>query len=286
MEKFPYTPTHTKVVLTIDDVIDEINAHEASVNNPHKVTAAQLGLSTALQWKGIVATFADLPKNASIGWVYSVKNGDDTHASGMNFAWNGTEWDDLGGTLDGIVRSINGEAPDDKGNIIIHGTPELPQTETFYKGTGEFSDTIESIKVNTITAKTSMLKVASPIQEKMAVANNALTVNDATSVYFVTPTESLTIDVSKCSYVSGYSRLVRVYIDLRAVTADITVAIAGGTWDVVKNDIELKAGLVYSLTIELLGSGKVYLGVPVGGGGSDTGDAIDDDTINNLFTEE
>lgn len=297
MDNFTNTPTQADTVHTVDEAVEILNAHTTNTENPHKVTAAQLGLASVLVWKGIVENYSDLPENPTVGWTYSVTNGDATHAAGMNFAWNGTEWDDMGGTFKGIVRTIRGKSPDDTGDIIVYGTPEPPQTDTFYKGTEEFSDAISNIKINTLSPIGSYIKVDAPLQDKLASVNNMLTVDAATSVYYVTPTGNLTIDVSGCAYVSGYSRLVRVYIDLRRVTNTINVTTVGGTLDIVKNDIKLDVGKVHALTIEILGTGKAYIGTPLtgsgtGGGGTGGGGtsseiiAIDTATIDNIVMED
>lgn len=48
------------------------------------------------RYKGSVSTFEDLPKtNLESGDVYNV--GEDSN--GKNYAWTGTEWDDLGGSF-------------------------------------------------------------------------------------------------------------------------------------------------------------------------------------------
>lgn len=289
MDKFTSTPTQAVTVYTVDEVIEVLKSHAANTENPHKVTAAQLGLASVLVWKGVVENFSDLPKNPTVGWTYSVTNGDATHAAGMNFTWNGTTWDDLGGTLKGIVRTICGKSPDDNGDITVYGTPKPPQTDTFYKGTEEFSNSISNIKINTLSPISSYIMVDAPLQDKLTSVNNTLTVNDATSVYYVTPTGNLTIDVSGCAYVSGYSRLVRVYIDLRSVTSAITTTVVGGTLDVVENNVNLAVGKVSALTLEILGTGKVYVGTPGsgggGGGGGTTITAIDTATIDRIVTE-
>lgn len=87
----------------INSVIDGINAHLSDYNNPHKVTAAQLGLSNAYKYKGSVETYEDLPTSVESGDVYNVVKGDKEQgiADGANFAWDGTKWDNLGGLLTG-----------------------------------------------------------------------------------------------------------------------------------------------------------------------------------------
>ena len=72
-----------------------IAAHAGRTDNPHKVTAAQLGLASAYVYKGTVATEADLPKEGNaVGDVWNVEDG------GMNFAWDGEKWDALGGVAE------------------------------------------------------------------------------------------------------------------------------------------------------------------------------------------
>lgn len=286
MDKFTSTPTQAVTVRTVDEVIEVLKSHAANTENPHEVTAAQLGLASVLVWKGVVENYSDLPENPAVGWTYSVTNGDGTHAAGMNFTWNGTTWDDLGGTLKGIVRTICGKSPDDNGDITVYGTPKPPQTDTFYKGTEEFGNSISTIKINTLSPISSYIMVDAPLQDKLTSVNNTLAVNDTTSVYYVTPTGNLTIDVSGCVYVSGYSRLVRVYIDLRSVSAAITATVVGGTLEVVENNINLAIGKVNALTLEILGTGKVYVGTPgSGGSGETTNTAIDTATIDRIVAE-
>ena len=54
-------------------------------------------VASALEWKGSVDTFTDLPASAEVGDMYNVKTAwtDDEgkHTAGTNVAWNGTKWD-------------------------------------------------------------------------------------------------------------------------------------------------------------------------------------------------
>ena len=56
-----------------------------------------LGSTSGYSYKGDVNTFEQLPTNASIGDVYNVIEAFDSYPAGMNFIWNGSEWDALGG---------------------------------------------------------------------------------------------------------------------------------------------------------------------------------------------
>lgn len=84
----------------ITAVTNALDAHKADYNNPHKVTAAQLGLATVYKYKGSVETYADLPTSSQqVGDVYNVKQADPDHniEAGDNVAWDGTTWDILAG---------------------------------------------------------------------------------------------------------------------------------------------------------------------------------------------
>lgn len=95
--------TTTALTERIDTVANNLATHEADFNNPHKVTAEQLGLTTVYQYKGSVATYADLPTTGQkIGDVYNVETADPDHGikAGDNVAWDGAQWDILGGNHD------------------------------------------------------------------------------------------------------------------------------------------------------------------------------------------
>lgn len=87
----------------ITAVTNALDAHKADYDNPHKVTAAQLGLATVYKYKGSVETYADLPTSGQqVGDVYNVKQADPDHniEAGDNVAWDGTTWDILAGDTD------------------------------------------------------------------------------------------------------------------------------------------------------------------------------------------
>lgn len=87
----------------ITAVKNALAAHKADYNNPHKVTAEQLGLTKVYQYKGSVATYADLPTTGrKLGDVWNVETADPAHGikAGDNVAWAGAQWDILGGNHD------------------------------------------------------------------------------------------------------------------------------------------------------------------------------------------
>lgn len=138
--------TTTDLTEKITTVANNLATHEADFNNPHKVTAEQLGLTTVYQYKGSVATYADLPTTGQkVGDVWNVETADPNHGikAGDNVAWDGTQWDILGGNHDlsgyaqlnssntftalnafrGNIRVSNGTAAGSYGNIDIGVAP-------------------------------------------------------------------------------------------------------------------------------------------------------------------
>ena len=51
-------------------------------------------ISSVMSYKGTVDTVEDLPSSATVGDVYNVTS------TGMNYAWNGSQWDALGSDID------------------------------------------------------------------------------------------------------------------------------------------------------------------------------------------
>lgn len=77
-----------------DPIIGDITAsgHTITVS---RVGLDDLGLASAYKYKGSVAEYTNLPTSDQVtGDVYNVES------DGMNYAWNGSAWDALGGTVD------------------------------------------------------------------------------------------------------------------------------------------------------------------------------------------
>lgn len=88
---------------TASDVSAAIIAALANGNDPYQTASAVASaiasaVASAYKYKGSVATVADLPASGNTnGDVYDVQ------ATGVNYAWNGTEWDALGQYVDTSV---------------------------------------------------------------------------------------------------------------------------------------------------------------------------------------
>ena len=138
--------TTTDLTEKITTVANNLATHEADFNNPHKVTAKQLGLTTVYQYKGSVATYADLPTTGQkVGDVWNVETADPDHGikAGDNVAWDGAQWDILGGNHDlsgyaqlnsantftalntfrANIRVSNGTAAGSQGQIVLGVKP-------------------------------------------------------------------------------------------------------------------------------------------------------------------
>ena len=65
-------------------------------------------LTTVMNYKGSVANFEALPAEKAVGDVYNVEAAHGDYAAGTNYAWDGKQWDPLGGTF--VIDSIeNGD---------------------------------------------------------------------------------------------------------------------------------------------------------------------------------
>lgn len=62
--------------------------------------------ASVLVWKGSVANYAALPAEHEVGDTYNVVAANGSYPAGTNYAWNGTEWDPLGGSIDTSVFAL------------------------------------------------------------------------------------------------------------------------------------------------------------------------------------
>lgn len=116
--------TNLGILKKINDVISGVDEHIGNKNNPHQVTAEQLGLAAAYTYQGDVDNFASLPTHGvQKGWVYNVKTefilNNEKYPAGTDVAWDGSKWNTLGGSLKGYIRKVNNIAPDSDSNVNI-----------------------------------------------------------------------------------------------------------------------------------------------------------------------
>lgn len=80
-------------VYTIEQT-DKLLADKADASMVYTKTEIDNKLSSVYNFKGSVASADNLPENAAVGDVYNVED------TGDNYAWTGTDWDKLAGTVD------------------------------------------------------------------------------------------------------------------------------------------------------------------------------------------
>lgn len=116
----------------------DLEGHETNYNNPHRVTAAQLGLTGALTYKGQVQNYADLPTTGNNkGDTWNVVNAYSSYPAHSNVIWDGSQWDNTGGTIDfsGIqnqIDTLSGTVTSNKAAVDteITGIKTLNTTQT------------------------------------------------------------------------------------------------------------------------------------------------------------
>lgn len=92
-------------VLEVVDNLESTDATKALAASQGKVLAERIetlktSLSSVYNYKGSVAKFSDLPEEHEVGDVYNVEQANGNIPAGTNYAWNGTAWDALGGSVD------------------------------------------------------------------------------------------------------------------------------------------------------------------------------------------
>lgn len=145
--------TTTDLTEKITTVANNLATHEADFSNPHKVTAEQLGLTTVYQYKGSVATYANLPTTGQkVGDVWNVETADPDHGikAGDNVAWDGAQWDTLGGNhdLSGYAQlnsaNIFTASNTFRANIIVSNGTEAGSSGSINFGIPPTNETIQA----------------------------------------------------------------------------------------------------------------------------------------------
>lgn len=95
-------------------------------------------LSSALKYKGSKDTYADLPKTGNqVGDVWNVVAAYGNAHAGTNWAWNGTVWDPLGGTID-LTNYVTATTAFNTGGMLVEvsgtGTGRIIKQSTYAAG--------------------------------------------------------------------------------------------------------------------------------------------------------
>lgn len=82
------------------DASDKVLSAKQGKALNERLTLAETKLTSVYVFKGTKATYAELPTDAQTGDVWNVVAAYNTNPAGTNWAWNGSEWDALGGEID------------------------------------------------------------------------------------------------------------------------------------------------------------------------------------------
>lgn len=83
-------------------LVSRVSTLENELDNVYTKTEVDTKISSVMRYKGSKDTYAELPSTAEVGDVWNVVQADSEHGvrAGDNLAWNGTAWDNLGGSVD------------------------------------------------------------------------------------------------------------------------------------------------------------------------------------------
>lgn len=88
----------------IDETLPSSTGNAGRIPSTNAVVTAinevKSSISGVYTYKGSVATYDALPDDAAVGDVYNVEAAYGNYPAGTNYAWDGTKWDALGGSVD------------------------------------------------------------------------------------------------------------------------------------------------------------------------------------------
>lgn len=91
----------------VTSIVDSINLQSGGENALPTASAVRVAvnqiktdLGSALTYKGSVESYDQLPEEAAVGDTWNVAQAYQTYPAGTNYAWTGTAWDALGGSVD------------------------------------------------------------------------------------------------------------------------------------------------------------------------------------------
>lgn len=88
-------------ILTSENIDEKLSVYAKTADL--SVYAKKSDIAKAVNYKGSVNSYSDLPKSAmAVGDMYNVATADHTNGikAGDNVVYNGNSWDNMGGTID------------------------------------------------------------------------------------------------------------------------------------------------------------------------------------------
>ena len=101
------TDSLKQTIKTLDEKVDTFSGNvETAIDNLESTLTETINnkVAVAYRYQGTVTNYTDLPtsnmSSGTVGYVYNVEKANGNYPAGTNYAWNGTEWDALGGSVD------------------------------------------------------------------------------------------------------------------------------------------------------------------------------------------
>ena len=154
--------TDTEIKKLSGNTANAIDGLEETINT--KISAAYV-------YKGSVANYSDLPGTGNtVGYVYNVVNANGHIPAGTNYAWNGTAWDALGGSVD------------------LSGYATTAVTNDLRSDLTTAQSKINSLTAATGTLSTAISNVSGTVKTKYALKTEVEAVDDKLAGYATTAT--------------------------------------------------------------------------------------------------
>lgn len=155
----------------VTTIVDSINMEGGGENALPTASAVRIAISqiktdlgSTLTYKGSVDSYDQLPEEAEVGDTWNVAQAYQTYPAGTNYAWTGTAWDALGGSVDlsgyqtksdnslatsakTIVGAIN-ELSADKQDTLQFYTESITDVPGYPSGSGIYKEQISLGKNN------------------------------------------------------------------------------------------------------------------------------------------
>lgn len=114
----------------IDETLPASTGNAGRIPSTNAVVTAinevKSSISGVYTYKGSVASYDALPDDAEVGDVYNVEAAYGNYPAGTNYAWDGTKWDALGGSVDlSAYQTKNDESLTTAAKTVVGAINEL-----------------------------------------------------------------------------------------------------------------------------------------------------------------
>ena len=144
--------------LTTEDSTKALSASQGKALND-RLTLAETKLTAVYTYKGTKTSYSELPTDAQTGDVWNVVEAYNANPAGTNWAWNGTEWDALGGEIDlssyttlskvqELIKAETDRATEVEGSLLRQIQSNDNEIGDLYTITSGHAEQIDSITKN------------------------------------------------------------------------------------------------------------------------------------------